>query len=571
MEESGNMIEIKGMSFRYGKSKEYALRDINLSIKKNEFVALIGPSRAGKSTLCMSLNGLIPHSQKGRLKGSIVVNGKNTAENPVSNLFTDVAIVFQDFETQLFSTSASLDVAFGPENLGLPWDEIDERVKHCFERVDLQGFEMREPTSLSGGQKQRLAIAASLALHSPILVLDEPTTDLDPVGKERVLNIANDFRKSGDFTIVCVEHEIEELIYSDHVVLLVNGSILAEGSPREILSNDKLLRENGVMPLGASEVVHALGFEEPILTVDEAEKVIRSAGYTLDMDKVHQLIDVDNKRKRKYGDVIIDVKNVSFGYNKSYLAVNDVSLQIREGEFVALMGQNGSGKTTLAKQFNRLLKYQTGSLTIFGKDCSESSIYEISRNVGYVFQNPDHQIFADTIEEEVSFGPKNYGYTPEEIKEAVKEALEAVDMVGREKDDPFSLTKGERQRVAVASILAIRPKLLILDEPTTGLDYKEQLGIMNLLKRLNDSGTTVIIITHTMWVVSAFAHRAVVMNQGKIVFDGSVRDVYANEDELMNLHLKPPQVTQLGNRFGHALLSVEEARSCFVKGEDHNE
>jgi len=246
------------------------------------------------------------------------------------------------------------------------------------------------------------------------------------------------------------------------------------------------------------------------------------------------------------------------------LALDNINLTVREGEFLAIIGQNGSGKTTLAKHFNGLLKPTQGNVHVYGQDTRKTRLFELSKITGYVFQNPDHQIFAETIGDEVAFGPRNLGMSEQEIKESAQEALASVGFQGREEEDPFLLTKGERQLVAVASVLATRPKVILMDEPTTGLDYTEQLGIMNLLKRLNEEGHTVIIISHTMWVVSHYAHRGVVMNRGRIVMDGSIREIFAKENELTSLYLRPPQIVRLTNRFGRTLLSVNEAKRCFV-------
>lgn len=565
MEKNQELIRIEDLHYSYPKSKKEALKGIDVTIDKGEFVAVIGPSLAGKSTFCLSLNGLMPHDTKGKKSGKVYIKGLDTDENKPSKLCSSVAMVFQDFEAQLFCTNAALDVAFGPENLGLPTEEIHKRVKECMETVGLAGFEMREPSSLSGGEKQRLAIASSLAFHADILVLDEPTTDLDPVGKAMVIDVADKLRSQGDFTIICVEHEIEEMMKANRILLMVDGKIHLSGTPLEVLSQTDLLKEKGVMPLGTCELQNALGLNTKALEVDDCVEVLRKEGYKVDPEKHQQVLEKEKKRQESYGEPVVVAKNVCFRYpDAKRNAVDDVSFTIREGEFVAIMGQNGSGKTTLAKQLNGLLKKTSGSIEIYGQNV-ETGIYNLSRYIGYVFQNPDHQIFAETIWDEVSFGPKNYKMPEEAIKRSVAEALKAVDMEGREQEDPFSLTKGERQRVAIASVLAMHPKILILDEPTTGLDYKEQCSVMELLKTLNENGCTVIIITHTMWVVSQYAHRAIVMNDAKIVLEGSVRDVYSNEKELTQMHLKPPQITQIGNRMGHPFISVQDACEVLVK------
>lgn len=556
------IIEIANVKFRYRGAKNNAIDGLYLAVRPGEFVAVVGPSRAGKSTLCLMLNGLIPHSIKGKMTNEVWINGVSTTQSSINNLFKDVAIVFQDFETQLFSTCAALDVAFGPENLGLPHDEIVKRVHDCLEMVGLSGFENRESTSMSGGQKQRLAIASALALKSPILVMDEPTTDLDPIGKQNVLDVANQFRMRGEQTILCVEHEIEELVHANRVVVMDKGKIVMNGAPEEVLTCVDELEAYGVRPLGTCALMSELGISSKALTVDKVVKELNVARYRVNEQKYVELIKADKDRLSQYGDKVIEIENVCFSYDKCISAVDAVSLDIRKGEFIAIIGQNGSGKTTLTKQINGLLKYDSGDIRVFGKSAKNEGIYKLSKNIGYVFQNPDNQIFADTVYDEVSFGPRNYGYSQKEIDSMVDEALTAVDLLDCKNQDPFSLTKGERQRVAVASILSMRPNILILDEPTTGLDYHEQISIMELLTKLNNAGSTVIIVTHTMWVVSQYAHRAIVMNQGKVMFDDTVRNVFKNENELAGLFLKAPQITQIGNRFDHTFLSVQEAKDC---------
>ena len=569
MEKENPIIRIEDLHFTYPKRKVEAIKGINLEIEKGHFVAVIGPSLAGKSTLCMSLNGLVPHNTKGKKSGSVVVKGFDTADNRPYQLCSTVSMVFQDFEAQLFCTNAALDVAFGPENLGLPSEEVRRRVDECMEMVGLSGFQKREPSSLSGGEKQRLAIASALAFHSDILVLDEPTTDLDPVGKQMVIDVADSLRRGSDLTIICVEHEVEELVKANRILLVVDGRIELDGTPQEILTKAALIKEKGVMPLGACELQAALGLDPTALRVDECVERLMSEGYRVNREKYLALVDAEKAREQRYGETVIHVEDVCFRYpDTTRNAVDHVNLDVREGEFLAIMGQNGSGKTTLAKQLNGLLKKTSGKITVYGHEV-ETGIFNLSRYIGYVFQNPDHQIFAETIWDEVSFGPRNYKMPEDELTQSVQEALRAVDLEGREKEDPFSLTKGERQRVAIASVLAMKPKILILDEPTTGLDYKEQCGVMELLKALNEGGRTVIIITHTMWVASQYAHRAVIMNDSHVLMDGPVREVFANEDQLISLHLKPPQITQIGNRLGCTFTCVEDALKVLERGAEN--
>ncbi len=562
--EKEQCISLKDVRFRYRRSPTYALDGIDLDISKGEFVAVIGPSQAGKSTLCLLLNGLIPHVVNGKLEGTVIIDGMDTSSHKCGELYKSVAMVFQDFEAQLFSTCAALDVAFPAENKGVPYEMLRELVHDCLERVDMLGFEMRQPALLSGGQKQRLAIASALAADTPILVLDEPTTDLDPVGKKQVISIATGLQNDRGRTIICVEHEIEEMVNASRIILVSKGKIVLDGKPEEVFPQVDVFHNSGIMPLGTCELLNRLGIKETIFTVEETAKYLLDKGYAISDNKYQELLEVENNRNNRYGDVIIDVNHISFSYVPGNKVVDDVSFQIRAGEFVAFMGQNGSGKTTLAKQLNGLLINNEGSVQIMGKEVKDTGIFNLSKYISYVFQNPDHQIFASTIFDEVAFGPRNFGMAEDEIKSAVTNALDAVGLAGREEEDPFSLTKGERQRVAVASVLSMNPKIIILDEPTTGMDYAEQVGIMEMLKGFNEKGCTVIIITHTMWVVTQYAHRAIVINKGKIVLDGSVREVFSQEEELKSLYLEAPQIVQIGNRFGKPLLSVDEGVSCLT-------
>lgn len=556
MEETA--VTITDLSFQYRGADTHALKGISLEIPRGQFVVILGPSGAGKSTLCYSLNGLIPGFIKGELTGEVTVFGRSTRKAKVSQLAELVDLVFQDFEAQLFSTNVELEVAFGPENFGLSREEIRRRIADALRVVRLTGLEHREPATLSGGQKQRLAIASVLSIHPKMICMDEPTTDLDPLGKEGVFAVARDLKTNKDMTLLIVEHETEESVDADRVIVMQDGQIKADGTPAEILTRVDWLREIGVQPLGATELCARLG-ESPLpLTVEEAVVQLRDRGYRIDRSEYEKLRAEESGRAARYGPTVIRVEGLTHCYTNGVKALTGVDLEIRQGEFVAVVGQNGSGKTTLVKHINGLLKPTSGKVLVSGQETVRLPISQLGRMVGYVFQNPDHQIFAETVEDEVAFGPRNFGVLREEIAARVKEALSAVGLTGYEKEDPFSLTKGERQRVAVASILAAKPDVIILDEPTTGLDYREQRSMMELVRALNEAGHTIIAVTHTMWVVAEYAHRMIVVRDGKIAMDGPTREVMGREDELVEASLKPPQVVRLANRLGAPLLTVDE-------------
>lgn len=559
-------VLINNLSFRYKDQKdEKAIDNINLEIEKGQFVVIMGPSGAGKSTLANCLNGLVPHFIRGEYDGEVWINDKKVIDSTVSKMAKDIGLVFQDFESQLFSTNTKLEIAFGPENFGVDRKEIDTRINKVLKTVKLEGFEKRQPSTLSGGQKQRLAIGSVLASQPSIICMDEPTTDLDPLGKLGIFNIAKELHQNKELTLIIIEHETEEALNADRLIIMENGKIIEDGKPREVLRKIDLTDRIGIMTLQVPKyfsLVTSLNNEELPLTPEEGIEKINSIGIKIDENKYQDIIQRDKDREEKYGDVLIEINDLEHEYTTGKKALKGASLNIREGEFLAVLGHNGSGKTTLVKHLNGLLMPTGGEVIVNEKNTRESSIFEIGKEVGYVFQNPDHQIFADTVYEEVAFSPKIRGCSQEEIEIRVKEALKAVDMEGYEKEDPFSLTKGERQRIAVASILSARPKVLILDEPTTGLDYKEQKKMMELIKKLNEDGHTIVMITHTMWVVSEYAHKVAVIKDGEVMMHGNTREIFSREEDLLDSYLKTPHIVSLSNKLGKTLLSIDEMVEC---------
>jgi len=286
----------------------------------------------------------------------------------------------------------------------------------------------------------------------------------------------------------------------------------------------------------------------------------------VDQGKYAALTANDTAREKRYGEVILSVRGLEHTYSTGNKALKRIDLDIREGEFIAILGHNGCGKTTLVKHFNGLLQPTAGEIRLSGKDIKKCSIFEIGKDVGYVFQNPDHQIFSDTVYDEVAFSPRMRGFSSEETRQLVQDALQAVNMAGSEQEDPFTLTKGERQRIAVASVLSAKPRIIILDEPTTGLDYREQRQMMELIKRLNEKGHTIIIVTHTMWVVAEYAHRVAVIQNGVVTLCGKTREIFRQEDELAKSFIKVPHIVEFSNRLGVTALTVEEMAYCTDKG-----
>lgn len=556
------IITIKDLSYSYRGVKKPALDGINLEINKGEFLVVMGPSEAGKSTLASTINGLIPHFFNGKLNGEISVMGRNTRDNSVAQMSQIVGMVFQDFEAELFSTNVELEVAFGPENFALEWDEIKRRIDENLNYVALDSFRRRPPSTLSGGQKQKLAIASVLALKPAILVMDEPTTDLDPISKMGVFEITHKLCKRDDLTLMIIEHETEEALFADRIALIEDGKILKIGPTREILSDVDTMENLGVMPLGIPKFFKRMGATDLPLTPEEGIRAFQAKGWRVDQKAYEKKLAEEQAALTHLTEPLIQCKNLEYSYNNSVKALNGVSMEIFKGDMVAIVGQNGSGKTTLAKHFNGLFMPSAGEVSVNGIPTREQGVFKLGQKVGYVFQNPDHQIFSETVFDEVAFSPRLRKYSEPEVKETVKAALAAVDLAGCEEMDPFSLTKSGRQRVAVASILAAKPEILILDEPTTGLDYAEQRSMMNMVRQLNENGSTIIFVTHHMWVVAEYAKRVFVMKDGQVFLQGNTREVFSHIEELKAASLKPPHFVEFSNKLGNTFLYPEEMLDC---------
>lgn len=547
----GVAISIQDLSFTYAETERPALQHINGEVEEGTFVVIMGHEGAGKSTLCYSLNALVPRFFRGEYAGRVVIHDVEVARARVAEMSQRLGLVLQDFEAQLFSTSVELEVAFGPENLCLPRDEIERRIDRYLRFVGLADMRRREPASLSGGQKQRLAIASVLALEPLVLVMDEPTTDLDPVGREEVLSVSDLLRQERR-TLLVVDQDPDTAVDADQVWLMREGEMVAQGPPRQVLTDLALLESCGIQPPPTLALFQALGWPGQPLTVDEAIALIRQ--HHLARPRSLQASATQTNGRP----IILELRDVDYVYStRAVEALKGVNLQIREGEFLAIVGQNGSGKTTLAKHLNGLLKPTRGEVLFHGRPLGEIRRTEMARHVGYVFQNPDHQIFSNTVREEVGFSLRMAGMDPKAVEERVAEALAVVGLSGYEEEVPFTLTKGERQRVAVASVLAAQPQVIILDEPTTGLDYRHQRSMMEMLRDLHRRGHTVIIITHSMWVAAEYAERVVVMKDGQILLDAPTRAAFAQEQVLAEASLRPPPLLRLGNWLGTSGLTLE--------------
>ena len=454
---SDPVVTIRDLQYRYRGQQKMALDGIDLDIHRGEFLVVMGPSEAGKSTLAATINGLIPHFHVGKMSGTVTVMGRNTQEHSVSQMAEIVGMVFQDFEAQLFSTNVELEVAFGPENFAVDREEIGRRINENLNYVGLDAVRNRPPSTLSGGQKQKLAIASVLALKPSVLVMDEPTTDLDPISKMGIFDITHRLCKRDDLTLMVIEHETEEALFADRIALIHNGKLIRSGLAAEILSDVDLLESLGIMPLGIPRFFKNMASSLRPLTPVEGVQTFQQTGWRISETAYQSIVAREQADLAKLTKPLIQCRDLEHSYTKDVKALDKVSLEIYDGDMVAIVGQNGSGKTTLVKHFNGLLMPTAGEILVNGQPTEKQGVFKLGQKVGYVFQNPDYQIFSETVLDEVAFSPRLRNLSEEEVKQRVHEALEAVGLAGAEEEDPFSLTKSGRQRVAVASVLAAKP------------------------------------------------------------------------------------------------------------------
>ena len=564
---ASDIISLKDVTFSYKGSKRRALDGITLNVKQGECVAILGPTGAGKSTLACVMNGTAPRFMDGSLAGDVTVDGMVPAKVGTAQMASRVGLVFGDPDTQLFGMTVEEDVAFGPANLGLGYEGIMERVSKSIGDMRLSGLERRAPHRLSGGQKQATAIAGVYAMLPKIMVLDEPTSMLDPEGKARVFGIVRMLKEQLGVTVVLIEQEVDDILnLADRVFVMRSGKFVLSGTPREVFGRVEELRQAGVRVPQIVEFGTLVGATETPFSIEEAMLAVGSEPTTVgDATKapsraaheVHKVHDAGNAQD----DAVVQALNVEFTYPGGARALDGVNLAVGRGDFVAIVGQNGVGKTTLTRHFNGLLRPSSGDIRVLGRSAQGVPTIELCRHVGYVFQNPDEQLFCTSVQEELKFGPTNIGADPHVTSQRVEEILGDIGLTRYREVWPKYLTKGERQRLALASVVAMDPDVLIVDEPTTGLDWVESLQILDYLERLrNERKKTIIIITHDMNIVSLYARRVVVMAKGRVVGDGTAREIFSQPDLMELACLRRPPIADLSQAlWGEVLLTPAEA------------
>jgi len=562
------LIKIEDLWWRYEAGKDWALRGVSLEINEGEFVGITGPSGAGKTTLCLCMAGIIPNAVRGIMRGSVSILGKDSKTTPLSKIMEDVGVVFQDPEIQFVTMRVIDEVAFVLENQGMPRREMMTRVDEVLSLVGISDLKFKNPLELSGGQKQRVAIASMIARRPKVMILDEPTSDLDPQGKREVFSTLSKLKEKEDLTVILVCHEIEELVkYADRIVFMREGEVIREGSPRDVFANLTSTNLNGLPLPQVTELYYRLSRVKKLnltmngipLTIEEFLMLFGEK--TMESYRLKRPEGVETE----LGEVILSLKGVTYEYPDGTEAVRGVDLDVRRGEFLAIIGPNGSGKTTLLKLMIGLLKPTKGVVKLFGMDSRELRVSDIALKVGFVYQNPDHQLFCNTVYEECAYALRNAGLSESQIRERVDRVLREVGLLEVKDVPPYFLSKGQRQRLAIATVLATEPEVIVVDEPTTGQDYIQSRYIMEMLKLLNSSEKTIVVVTHNMRLVAEYAKRVIVLVDGKVVANGPVRDVMSNLELLKKVSLSPPQVTSLTLKlYGIPSLTIDEALFMMV-------
>jgi energy-coupling factor transporter ATP-binding protein EcfA2 len=518
------LFKVENLTYFYPETEKAALRDINLEIGEGEFVLVAGGSGSGKSSLARVLAGLIPDFYGGRIGGKASFQGRDIRTMDRRMLGREVGMVFQDPEKQIVQTHLEAEIAFGLENLGLDNEEMLRRVAEVISFMDLEQIRGAFTANLSGGQKQKLALASVLAMQPRVLVLDEPTSQLDPVAAEDILNLVKRLNEEMGFTVIMIEQRLERCYHlADRVLLLEQGSITCDGSARDVA----LKTIKGCTPFVPPVARFFAGLDVPSvpLTVKEGRKLLRSylkeekpAGGMQAVSGISSVCTSGLTGQRS----AVCLKNLWFTYPGGQEVLKDVSLDIKEGEFVAVLGENGAGKSTLLRQLTGMLKPDRGSVEVLGRDMSRNGFKEIRRHTAYLSQNPNDYLFQDTVEDELLFTLKNFGL---EETAAAGEMLEKFHLSRHRRTNPRDLSSGERQRVALASVLVTGPSLIILDEPTRGVDFRLKAELGRLLQQETEKGHTVIVVTHDVEFAAEYAARAVMMFAGRIVSDGEKHEV----------------------------------------------
>ena len=544
-------ISFNQFTFQYDAQAEATLKDISFDIVKGEKVLILGPSGSGKSTLAQCLNGIIPNIHKGQAQGQVRIAGQNIFKQSIYDKSQLVSTVLQDPDGQFIGLTVAEDLAFALENDCADQSEMKDKVALWAERLDLTSLLNHRPQDLSGGQKQRVSLVGVLIDESPILLFDEPLANLDPKSGQETIDLIDKIHKEVGATTIIIEHRLEDVLYRpvDRILLVNDGTLLFNGSPDELLSSTLLL-ENGIREPLYVTVLRQLGFD-----TTRAQNL--SQLDALDLSGLGIPDSVLKDKRDSSSDSILKVEGLSVSYGDNPAIIEDMSFSLKKGERLAIVGKNGAGKSTLAKALCGFVPSQ-GKLTYEGQDISQDSIAERSERIGFVLQNPNQMISQTMIFDEVALGLRLRGIEETEVEERVHEVLKTCGLYSFRKWPISALSFGQKKRVTIASILVLKPEIIILDEPTAGQDYKTYTDIMNFLDSLQKQGHTIVMITHDMQLMLEYSDRCLVVVEGKIIADDNPVTILNQKDLLESANLKQTSLYTLGQKLSSDPVEVTQ-------------
>ena len=544
------VISFEDFSFQYRAQKKPTLTGINLNIYPGEKVLIAGPSGSGKSTLAGCINGLNPFSNPGESTGKLIVDGVDAMQSSIFELSAHVGTVLQDPDGQFIGLTVGEDIAFALENSCTPQDKMHEITKHAAELVGIEHHLDYAPHELSGGQKQRVSLAGVMVDEVKILLFDEPLANLDPAAGKQAIELIDEIQKKTDTTVPIIEHRLEDVLWRnvDRIVLVNDGTILADLTPDELLSTN-LLRDNGIR-----EPLYITAMRYAGIDITKEKKPAHADSVVLDESDQKKLRNWFSAQpfspKEPEGAPLLEVKNLSFGYNKGQQTLKNVSLSVKKGEMVSIVGRNGAGKSTFSKLVCGFEDPNQGEIFFEGQDLLKENIRSRAKKIGYVMQNPNQMISKTMIYDEVALGLQKSGKSEEEIRAKVEETLKICGLYPFRNWPISALSFGQKKRVTIASVLVQDPKLIILDEPTAGQDFKHYTEIMEFLRGLNEQGVTVIMITHDMHLMLEYTPRALVFSDGQLIDDCRASQVLCNPELVARAALKETSLFTLANRCG---------------------
>lgn len=544
-------ISFNQFTFQYDAQAEATLKDISFDIVKGEKVLILGPSGSGKSTLAQCLNGIIPNIHKGQAQGQVRIAGQNIFKQSIYDKSQLVSTVLQDPDGQFIGLTVAEDLAFALENDCANQSKMKDKVALWAERLDLTSLLNHRPQDLSGGQKQRVSLAGVLIDESPILLFDEPLANLDPKSGQETIDLIDKIHKEVGATTIIIEHRLEDVLYRpvDRILLVNDGTLLFNGSPDELLSSTLLL-ENGIREPLYVTVLRQLGFD-----TRSAQNL--SQLDALDLSGLALPDRVLKDKKDSSSDSILKVEGLSVSYGDNPAIIEDLSFSLKKGERLAIVGKNGAGKSTLAKALCGFVPSQ-GKLTYKGQDISQDSIAERSERIGFVLQNPNQMISQTMIFDEVALGLRLRGIEEAEVEARVHEVLKTCGLYSFRKWPISALSFGQKKRVTIASILVLKPEIIILDEPTADQDYKTYTDIMNFLDSLQKQGHTIVMITHDMQLMLEYSDRCLVVVEGKIIADDNPVTILNQKDLLESANLKQTSLYTLGQKLSSDPVEVTQ-------------